>query len=68
MSGGRLNCAYSKVENIAYDVASNAKSNLHRAFAEHLLKVSKALHDLEWVISSLKALRTVIENARMLNK
>ena len=48
MSGGRLNYAYSKVENVAYDVASNAKSNLHRAFAEHLLKVSKALHDLEW--------------------
>ncbi|MBI4650222.1 hypothetical protein HY745_02845 [Candidatus Desantisbacteria bacterium] len=24
---------------------------LHRAFAEHLLKVSKALHDLEWMFS-----------------
>lgn len=51
MSGGRLNYAYSKVENIAYDVASNAKSNLHRAFAEHLLQTTVSGWKLLTIVS-----------------
>ncbi len=67
MSGGSLNYAYSQVESIAYDVLRRADSNLHRAFGKHLLKVAKALHDLEWVYSSdyscgdeIQAIREVI--------
>jgi len=51
MSGGSLDYAYSKVENIAYDVAQKADSNLHKAFAKHLYIVAEALHDFEWVLS-----------------
>lgn len=67
MSGGSLNYAYSQVENIAYDVLRRADTNLHKAFAKHLLKVAKALYALEWVYSSdyspgdeVQAIREVI--------
>lgn len=67
MSGGSLNYAYSQVENIAYDVLRRADTNLHKAFAKHLLKVAKALYALEWVYSSdysygdeVEAIREVI--------
>lgn len=51
MSGGSLQYACYKVAQIADDIDSRAENDLHRAFAEHLRKVSKALHDLEWVWS-----------------
>lgn len=51
MSGGSLNYAYSRVEDIANEVTMRATCNLHRAFATHLRKVATALHDLEWVLS-----------------
>lgn len=51
MSGGSLNYAYEHVENAASDIASHAKSPEHAAFAKHLLKVAKALHDTEWAWS-----------------
>lgn len=67
MSGGSLNYAYFQVEDIASDVLRRADTNLHRAFAKHLYKVAKALHDLEWVYSSdyspgdeVQAIREVI--------
>jgi hypothetical protein len=48
MSGGSMNYLYSKLE-------CNATFSTHtperRAFKEHLVKVSKALHDIEWVDS-----------------
>jgi len=49
MSGGSLDYVYSKVEDAARAV--RGLSPLHRAFAEHLMLVAKALHDCEWVIS-----------------
>jgi hypothetical protein len=51
MSGGSLDYVYCKVEDAASRVRSMAETPLQRAFAEHLYKVSKALHDLEWVLS-----------------
>lgn len=51
MSGGSLNYAYSRIEDAAREVMSLAETPLHRAFGAHLLKVAKALHDLEWVLS-----------------
>ena len=51
MSGGSLNYAYSRVEDIAQDVLRRSETNLHRAFAKHLFDVAQALHDLEWVLS-----------------
>jgi hypothetical protein len=51
MSGGSLNYAYSRVEEAAREVAMQAESPLHRAFAAHLTKVASALHALEWVWS-----------------
>lgn len=51
MSGGSLNYAYHKVEDIADMVERQAKTALHKAFAKHLRNISTALHDLEWVLS-----------------
>jgi len=51
MSGGSLDYVYIRVEDAAMQVASRAQNNLHRAFAMHLHKVAKALHDLEWMLS-----------------
>jgi hypothetical protein len=51
MSGGSLDYAYIRVEDTARDVCIRAKTPLQRAFGAHLLKVAKALHDLEWVMS-----------------
>lgn len=51
MSGGALNYVYSRVSDAAFDVSAKSQTPLHRAFAAHLLRVSHALHDLEWVLS-----------------
>jgi len=64
MSGGSLNYAYSRVEDTANEVAMRAETNLHKAFAVHLRKVAKALHDLEWVLSSDYARGDEIESIR----
>ena len=50
MSGGALDYVYSSVEDAAVEIGRNA-SPLHYAFAHHLNKVVKALHDIEWVMS-----------------
>ena len=34
------------------EVSRRAETPLHRAFAAHLMKVSKALHDIEWLFSA----------------
>ena len=52
MSGGSLDYAYIKINNIIEDIVR--KSNLtplHKTFVKHLVKVSEALHDLEWMLS-----------------
>lgn len=52
MSGGSLDYAYFKVEDAASQLRKISNNPLHRAFAVHLEKVAKALHDVEWVLSS----------------
>jgi len=48
MSGGSMNYLYSRIENDAFFHLSTAE---RKAFAAHLKKVAKALHDIEWVDS-----------------
>lgn len=49
MSGGSMNYLYIRLE----DEADFAKNTVERkAFAEHLKRVAKALHDIEWVDSN----------------
>lgn len=49
MSGGSMNYLYSKIE---YDATFSQNTPERRAFAKHLVKVAKALHDIEWVDSA----------------
>jgi hypothetical protein len=49
MSGGSMNYFYQKMEE---DAAFREHTPQRRAFAAHLKKVAKALHDIEWVDSS----------------
>jgi hypothetical protein len=57
MSGGSLNYLYQRVEEAAdkksfvHDAGFKQNTPLRKAFAKHLLKVAKALHDIEWVDS-----------------
>lgn len=51
MSGGSLDYVYSRVASAAAEISSRATTTQQRAFAAHLVKVSKALHDLEWLYS-----------------
>lgn len=51
MSGGSLNYFYFKVEEVAYELLEECEDDLRREFCEHLLLVSKALKDIEWVDS-----------------
>jgi hypothetical protein len=51
MSGGSFDYIYSKVEDAKSMVRSNATRPEHLAFADHLTKVAKALHDIEWMLS-----------------
>lgn len=51
MSGGALDHVYGRMDSAARDIAMSAKTPLWRAFAKHLDQVSKALRDVEWVMS-----------------
>ena len=51
MSGGSLDYAYNRVNDMAYELARHAKTRHQKALVSHLVKVSKALHDVEWVLS-----------------
>lgn len=73
MSGGSLNYVYHQVEDAARDIARLAETPLHRAFAAHLMKVSKALHDIEWLFSAdygpgqeVEAIRAVVTPSAVL--
>ena len=48
MSGGSMDYLCFKVEDQVVKL-KESRSPLRRAFAEHLVLVSKALHDIEWV-------------------
>lgn len=59
MSGGSLNYAYNVIDNAAdsilgrlHYIGDNKRRAKYKAFAVYLGKVSKALHDVEWVLSS----------------
>lgn len=47
MSGGSLNYLYRMLEDAEFELDTPER----RAFAKHLEKVAKALHDIEWVDS-----------------
>lgn len=49
MSGGSLDYVCYKVEDVAGQIGGTP---LYDAFSKHLKLVSKALHDVEWVMSS----------------
>jgi len=49
MSGGSMDYLFGRVEN---DSNFELNTPLRKAFKEHLAKVAKALHDIEWVDSS----------------
>lgn len=51
MSGGSLDYVYHKVEDVAITLHNKENTPLQRALGVHLLKVAKALHDVEWVMS-----------------
>jgi hypothetical protein len=51
MSGGSLHYVSGPIEEAADAIRKQSKNPLHIAFAKHLLKVAKACHDLEWVLS-----------------
>lgn len=48
MSGGSMDYLYCKLEN---DANFRLTTPERKAFAKHLVKVAKALHDIEWVDS-----------------
>lgn len=49
MSGGHYEYAYYRIQELAE--AIEPKTELRKAFKEHLLEVAKACHDIEWVDS-----------------
>lgn len=51
MSGGSLDYLYYKVEDVAIKLQNKENTPLQRAFGLHLIKVAKALHDVELVMS-----------------
>ena len=48
MSGGSMNYLYSRLE---YEATFSTNTPERMAFKRHLVKVAKALHDIEWVDS-----------------
>lgn len=74
MSGGSLDYAYRKVENVA-ETLRGSSCLAHRAFALHLARVAKALHDIEWVLScdyspgdEMAAINKVLQPSDMLTQ
>jgi len=51
VSGGSYNYAYSNVSMFVDSLERNDSTPLRKAFAKHLKKVVKAMHDIEWVDS-----------------
>lgn len=48
MSGGSYDYAYTRVDDMAGSLRDVATDPLRRAFKAHLLKVAKAMRDVEW--------------------
>jgi len=64
MSGGSLDYGYKHIETLAYEIQKQSQVLLHRAFADHLLKVSKAARAIEWVLSGDHSFGSEIESVR----
>lgn len=47
MSGGIYDYAFSRVDDFAFEFKANTE--LRKEFKEHLLQVSEAMHDIEWL-------------------
>lgn len=54
MSGGHYQYAYCKLDDFISSFRDRANTPERRAFAEHLVKVSKAMYEIEWVDSGDK--------------
>jgi hypothetical protein len=52
MSGGSLDYLYHRVEEVAIELQKYQYTPLQRAFGAHLMRVSQALRDVEWVFDS----------------
>lgn len=63
MSGGSWNYVYESVE-FAANRLRKSDDPLRVAFGDHLLRVSVALHDIEWVDSCDYALGDEVESIR----
>ena len=51
MSGGSYDYAYLKIEDLAHNIKARASTPERSAFVDHLFKIAKAAHDIEWVDS-----------------
>ena len=51
MSGGSLDYAHTKINQLADDIDSTTQVELHVEFSKFLRRIAKAAHDLEWVLS-----------------
>lgn len=75
MSGGSLDYLYGRVNDAVTQIDTYGETPVQRAFARHLEKVAKALHDLEWVMSGdygeggeVEAIMAVISPADVLQE
>jgi len=62
MSGGSLNYVYSNVQDAASQLVGHSNPQFS-AFGKHLIKVAKALHDVEWELSGDGA-KNVVDSIR----
>jgi len=62
MSGGSLNYVYSNVQDAASQLVGHSNPQFS-AFGKHLVKVAKALHDVEWELSGDGA-KNVVDSIR----
>jgi hypothetical protein len=74
VSGGSLDYVYSQVDEAADRIRQGEANPIYIAFADHLKKVSKALHDYEWRTSGdtgkgddIAAIMEVITKSDVLN-
>jgi hypothetical protein len=75
MSGGSLDYGQYKLDEMADNICSRSRKPIHRAFATHLRKVGKAVHDLEWMFScdtsagdEIEAIKSVISPSDILTQ
>jgi hypothetical protein len=75
MSGGALNYTYRGIEDAAYELNRRATCIEHRAMVTLLVKVAKAMKDIEWVISEdasegsdLAAIRAVLPEESLIDQ